>query len=369
MVSGITNRVLDRHPSRGGIARVRHPRTMRLSLFDYHLPQKLIAQEPMRPRERARLLVLQRQNGTIQHKHVLDIIDQLHHGDVVVVNNSKVIPARLLGKKMTGGRAEIFLLKKISSNSWECLVRAKGTKEGLRVVLPLATVATVVRRIDRKVFLVSFSKNGSNLEKFLQKFGETPTPPYIKKKTAMKEYQTVYASDAKAGSVAAPTAGLHFTKKLLRKIEKKGVTIEEVTLHVGLGTFEPVEHNDITKHSIHKEYAEVDPGTFRRIAMAKKRGQSIVAVGTTSARVLESIVAQKIKNPSKPLHGWVDIFIYPGFTFNVIDALLTNFHLPKSTLFMLVSAFAGRTSILRAYREAVKLGYRFYSFGDAMFIS
>ena len=285
------------------------------------------------------------------------------------MNNSKVIPARLLGEKETGGKMEVFLLNKVGRGQWEVLVGGKGQKEGLIILFPKNLKARLVERKDGGAWIVGFNKTGGEFEKIYKRIGEAPVPPYIKQKSDLKEYQTVYAK--KEGSVAAPTAGFHFTKELISKLKKDGVEFQEVTLHVGLGTFQPVKVSDITKHKMHPEFVEVPKETLIKLWRAKKEGRRIIAVGTTSVRVLETVMAElkdKKNLPDKSFKGWVNIFIYPGFKFKFVDAMITNFHLPESTLLMLVSAFAGRKNILSAYEIAKQKNYRFYSFGDAMLI-
>ncbi|MFA6272273.1 MAG: tRNA preQ1(34) S-adenosylmethionine ribosyltransferase-isomerase QueA [Patescibacteria group bacterium] len=342
---------------------------MYLKRFNYQLPQKNIAQKPVSPRDHSRLLVLDKKNGGIKHKHFYDVGESLCKGDIVVMNNSKVIPARLLGEKETGGKMEVFLLNKVGRGQWEVLVGGKGQKEGLIILFPKNLKARLVERKDGGAWIVGFNKTGGEFEKIYKRIGEAPVPPYIKQKSDLKEYQTVYAK--KEGSVAAPTAGFHFTKELISKLKKDGVEFQEVTLHVGLGTFQPVKVSDITKHKMHPEFVEVPKETLIKLWRAKKEGRRIIAVGTTSVRVLETVMAElkdKKNLPDKSFKGWVNIFIYPGFKFKFVDAMITNFHLPESTLLMLVSAFAGRKNILSAYEIAKQKNYRFYSFGDAMLI-
>jgi S-adenosylmethionine:tRNA ribosyltransferase-isomerase len=334
----------------------------RLSDYDYILPAKLIAQQPASPRDSARLLVLDKASGKISHRHFFDLPKILMPGDVLVFNDSKVIPARLKGKKETGGAVEIFLLKaqsKKNSNSWQCLIGGKVKPEQI-IYLNKKIQAQAIKKIDEKTWLVQF--NVPDEEIF--KLGETPLPPYIKTKSKLTDYQTVFAKAS--GSVAAPTAGLHFTKRLLNQLKKRGVQIEFVTLHVGLGTFLPVETDDILKHKMHSEWAEIDSATVKRLNRAKKSGQRIIAVGTTAARTLESfaVIPQQLKTQKRA----TDIFIYPGYQFKFVDSLITNFHLPKSTLLMLVSALAGKDKIDSAYQEAIKKNYKFFSFGDGMLI-
>jgi len=323
----------------------------------------------MSPRDHSRLLILDRKTGRMKHKHFYDIGEFLLKGDVVVMNNSKVIPARLWGKKETGGKMEVFLLNKLGSREWEVLVGGKGQKKDLIISFEKGLKVRLVRRKKEGTWIVSFNKTGNRFEKIYKEIGEAPVPPYIKKKSDLKKYQTVYAK--KEGSVAAPTAGFHFTKSLIQKLKRKGVEFEQVTLHVGLGTFQPVKSTDIKKHKMHPEFVEVSKNTLQALWKAKKDGKRIVAVGTTSVRVLETVVAS-LKNkknpPTKLFRGWVNIFIYPGFEFKITDAMITNFHLPQSTLLMLVSAYASREYILNSYEVAKKKNYRFYSFGDSMLI-
>lgn len=344
---------------------------MKLSDFNYHLPQELIAQNPISPRDHSKLMVLDRTNKTISHRHFYDIVDYLKSGDVLVLNNTKVFPARLFGRREgSGGKVEVFLLQDLGQGSWQALIGNRRKTTGQIIVFAKGWECRIIKRIDESVWQVKFNRQGLALEKLIEKLGKTPIPPYIKYQnsgTALKKhYQTVFAKVR--GSVAAPTAGFHFTKNLLNKLKKKGVQIEYITLHVGLGTFAPVKVNNIKKHHMHSELASIDKKTAERLNRAKQEGRGIIAVGTTSARTLEAF-SQKSQN-SKLAAGqcWTDIFIYPGYKFKFIDALITNFHLPKSTLLMLISAFAGRQYVFRAYQEAIKKKYRFYSFGDAMFI-
>lgn len=331
-----------------------------LSDFDYHLPSELIAQEPVKPRDAARLLVLDKKNGQMAHQHFFDLPEILRAGDVLVFNNSKVIPARLHGMKATGGKVEIFLLQPAGRGIWECLVKGK-IKAGEEITLAPKVAAEPVKQLeDGREWLIKF--NVSNKKLFA--LGETPTPPYIKKKANLKDYQTVFAKTE--GSVAAPTAGLHFTKKLLNQLKRKGVKIEFVTLHVGMGTFASVETENILEHKMHSEWASIDNVTAKRLTQAKAQGKKIIAVGTTAARTLESFAGTSGKIAAQS--GWTDIFIYPGHKFKFVDALITNFHLPKSTLLMLVSALVGKENIDHAYQEAIRLKYKFFSFGDGMII-
>jgi S-adenosylmethionine:tRNA ribosyltransferase-isomerase len=399
--------------------------------FDFNLPDDLIATHPAEPRDSSRLLVLDKQTGKIEHKHFFDIIDYLNPGDILVLNNSKVIPARLWAhKKATGGKVEVLLHKKLSANTWQCLLGGK-VSEGLELLFPskkrggsvaepgCVLAAKVLKNNHDGTWDLKFNKSGVALMKAIEKIGEVPLPPYIvnqRKHCHCKEepgddeanssrakdagllrfarndkedYQTVFADAKKSGSVAAPTAGLHFTPELLKKIKNKGVKILEITLYVGMGTFAPVKVEDFTKHKMHAEWVEIDKKVIDEIKTAKRRNAKscvptsrVIAVGTTSARSLEAcwndfVLAKNVTHPVRaarpPLSrgdfkSWVDIFIYPGYKFKIVDALITNFHLPKSTLLMLVSALAGKKNIDKAYREAIKKKYRFYSYGDAMFI-
>ncbi len=352
---------------------------LKTSDFDYHLPSELIAQKPARPRDHSRLLLLDKESGAINHHHFFEIVDYLKKGDVLVLNNSKVFPARLLGHKAeTGGAVEIFLHKKTGATEWECLVGGR-VKEGLAVVFPRSPLgAEIIKNNEDGTWQVRFNSAGSNFWKAIEKIGLVPLPPYIKRDQKVRSdknnYQTVFADPHKVGSAAAPTAGLHLTERLLKKIRAKGVKIVMVTLHVGLGTFAPVKTDLITEHKMHSEYAEISVRTAKDILNAKKAGGRIIAVGTTSCRTLESADWQKFAaelqaGQAKPQSFWTEIFIYPGYRFKIVDGLITNFHLPKSTLLMLVSALAGKSYIDEAYRQAVLRHYRFFSYGDAMFIS
>lgn len=348
---------------------------MKLSEFDYQLPQELIAQTPTNPRDHSRLLVLHRATGKIEHQHFFDIKKYLRPGDVVVLNNTKVIPARLIGQKPTGGKVEVFLLKNNKmAQSWECLI--SGLKNCKEVLFKDNVVANVLADNQNGTFEVRFNLSAAKFEQFLNKQGAVPLPPYIKAaaKTDKARYQTVFANDHKKGSVAAPTAGLHFTKKLIADLKNQGVQFEEVTLQVGLGTFASVKTEDIKKHQMHSEWFEIGSDVFDRIKQAKKEGRRIITVGTTATRTLEAVFAS---GRNKQLAGYTDIFIYPGYKFGIVDALITNFHVPKSTLLMLVSAFAqngrsdnksGLKKIQKAYQEAVTREYKFFSYGDAMLI-
>jgi len=341
-----------------------------LSDFNYNLPPELIAQKPVRPRDSARLLVVNKKTKKLQHKKFSDLVDYLKKGDILIVNNSKVFPARLFGhKKNTGGAVEVFLHKKITSNTWECLLGGR-VSEGVIIELAQNFIAVVKKNNQDGTWLVEFNKSGSAFFAAVNKIGHLPLPPYIKRAKDQQEdkrnYQTIYASEKKVGSVAAPTAGLHFTPRLMKKIKAKGVIVESVTLHVGLGTFSSVKTENILEHKMHTEYAEISKQTIVKLKRAKVLKQRIIAVGTTSCRTLESW--GQAGSPDK-FASWTDIFIYPGYKFTVAGALITNFHLPKSTLLMLISALAGKELVEFSYSEAIKSSYRFFSYGDAMFIN
>lgn len=339
---------------------------MKTSDFTYDLPERLIAQTPLQRRDASRLLVLDKRTGRTEHRHFYDLPEYLRPGDCMVLNDSRVIPARLIGVRPTGGAAEVMLLNDLGENRWECLVRpGKKLREGARVLFGDGELAATVEKVapdGNRV--VRFDYEGIFLE-VLERLGQVPLPPYIKEQLDDPErYQTVYSCHP--GSAAAPTAGLHFTDELLDAIRAMGVDVRFVTLHVGLGTFRPVKAENIEDHEMHSELCSVPEDTARAVNEAKSRGSRVVAVGTTSCRTLESFTGE-----DGVLHvgsRWTDIFIYPGYRFKCIDALVTNFHLPGSTLVMLVSALAGRENILAAYKEAVEREYRFFSFGDAMLI-
>ena len=341
---------------------------MKVTDFNFELPKELIAQDPLEDRASSRLLVLHKETGEIKHRHFRDILKFLRKGDCLVINDTKVIPARLLGKKTdTGAAVEVLLLKRRTDNIWETLVKpGKKMKVGAQVSfgdgLLTGTVIDVVEEGNR---LIQFSYEGI-FEEILDQLGQMPLPPYITHQLKDKNrYQTVYAKHD--GSAAAPTAGLHFTKELLKEIEDMGVTIAHVTLHVGLGTFRPVKADTIEDHHMHSEFYVVEDEEAKKINDTKKNGGRVIGVGTTSCRTLESAVNEDGTLEAKS--GWTDIFIYPGYRFKILDCLITNFHLPESTLVMLVSALAGREHILNAYQKAVEERYRFFSFGDAMFIT
>lgn len=340
---------------------------MKLSDFNYDLPEELIAQDPLEKRSDSRLMVVGREDGSIEHKHFYDILDYVNQGDCLVINDTKVIPARLMGvKEDTGASIEVLLLKRKEEKIWETLVKpGKKAKVGARISfgdgLLVGEVIDIVEEGNR---LIRFEYEGI-WEELLDKLGQMPLPPYITH--ALKDrnrYQTVYAKHD--GSAAAPTAGLHFTEELLQQLKEKGVEIAHVTLHVGLGTFRPVKVDNILEHHMHSEFYMVEQEEADKINAAKARGNRVISVGTTSTRTLESVADEN--GIVKAGSGWTDIFIYPGYKFKVVDCLITNFHLPESTLLMLVSAFSTRENMLNAYEVAVKEGYRFFSFGDAMFI-
>ncbi len=407
--------------------------------FDYNLPKNLIAQEPIKPRDNSRLLVLRRTapkallalpcfaggnanralGAVIKHSHFYDIVDYVKKGDVLVLNNSKVFPARLIGKKKeTGGKIEVFLtspptpllnrrgeprrekgggnefpsclggvgggidrraeLKGRGNEVWQCLLGGRGAKEGLEIKLGRGLECEVLKNNNDGTWEIKFNKRGKEMMEIVHKIGKMPLPPYIDRKSDFgnrisdkKDYQTVYADDNKIGSVAAPTAGFHFTPALIKKLKAKGAQFEYITLHVGLGTFSPVKVDDITKHKMHSELVEVKKDVIKRIIKAKKEKRRIIAIGTTSVRTLEGLVAEQLGKPLSQISNFklpISTFIYPGYKFKVVDAMITNFHLPKSTLLMLVSALAGKLNIDKAYKIAVSKKYRFYSYGDAMFI-
>ncbi len=363
---------------------------MKLSDFDYQLPKELIATEPTKPRDHSRLLLLNKETGEIAHKYFYDIIDYLNKGDILVLNNSKVFPARLIGKKeKSGGKVEVFLHQKAKlipaplrgGELWNCILGGH-IKEGVNIEFDKKLKCKILKNNNDGTWKVEFSKCGEEFMKIVEKIGKVPIPPYIKKQrdssTTLRSarddklsYQTVYADDQKIGSVAAPTAGFHFTPELLNKIKAKGVQIEYITLHVGLGTFAPIKVDDIKKHKMHAEYVEIKKDVAKRIIKAKKEKCRIIAIGTTSVRTLEGVLGEELKKPINQLTNYqlpINIFIYPGYKFKVVNAMITNFHLPKSTLLMLVSAFAGKNNIDRAYKEAIKKKYRFYSYGDAILI-
>ena len=340
--------------------------------FDYILPDELIAQFPSEKRDESSLMVLDKQNKTVEHKKFFDIVDFLDKNDVLVLNNTRVIPARLFGKKTTGARIEIFLLEKKTENKWEVLIKpSKRVSSGTIIEFSEELKAKIIERLPNDKWLVEFIFEGI-FNEILSKIGNIPLPPYIErqltdeaiKKLDFERYQTVYAQNP--GSVAAPTAGLHFTEEILEKLKQKGVEVCYVTLNVGLGTFRPVKTENILDHQMDREFYEIPETTADVINKAKAQGKNIVAVGTTTVRTLES--AFQKNGEIAETSGWSQMFIYPGYKFNVADKLITNFHLPKSTLLMLVSALAGKDFILEVYKQAIEKKYRFYSYGDCMFI-
>ena len=341
--------------------------TLNTNDFDFHLPEELIAQTPLEKRDASKLLMVNRQTGEFQDRHFHSIIEMLEPGDALVMNDTRVLPARLHGQKEeTGGHVELLLLKNTAGDEWEVLAKpAKRLKVGTRVIFGDGRLSAVVtEELTHGGRIVRFEYEGIFLE-VLESLGEMPLPPYIHEKLDDRErYQTVYAKYD--GSAAAPTAGLHFTPELLQQVRDMGVEIAEVTLHVGLGTFRPVKETDVLKHHMHSEFYKIEQSEADKINKAKKEGHRVIAVGTTSTRTLESAADENGFLTEKS--GWTEIFIYPGYQFKVIDALITNFHLPESTLVMLVSALAGREHVLAAYETAVEEKYRFFSFGDAMFI-
>lgn len=365
---------------------------MNLSDFDYNLPPELIAIEPANPRDSAKLLVVQKENKNFEHKVFSDLIDYLNQGDVLILNNSKVIPARLIVERLnknsepTGGKGEVFLCSRQSSLSsdtkdvWQVLIKGRTKPGSLFRVGKL--VIEAISDCGDGTWIAGFNLGGEEFMRELRRVGAVPLPPYIEKRrhdlgkaesenSDLREYQTVFAREQNNGSVAAPTAGLHFTPELLEKIEAKGIKICFVTLHVGLGTFLPVKVDKIENHKMHAEWAEVPAAVISTINEAKNSNKKVIAVGTTSARTIEACfkaIADKKIEPSNGFAGWVDIFIYPGYQWLALDGLVTNFHLPKSTLMMLVSAMAGCDKIMSAYQVAIEHGYRFYSYGDAMLI-
>jgi S-adenosylmethionine:tRNA ribosyltransferase-isomerase len=341
---------------------------MKTSDFDYHLPPELIAQTPIQTRDQSRLLILNRQDGTLEHRTFTDIVGYFNADDILVFNNSRVISARLKGKRIdTGGNVEVLLLRKLDDGTWQSLVRpGKRVRKGTLIEISKAetgktVLAEAVDSGEGGTRVIKFSDNS-----LLSGLGEVPLPPYIHTQLDEPErYQTVYAEPE--GSAAAPTAGLHFTPGLIEEIKKQGVECLFTTLHIGLDTFRPVKEQDPREHVIHREFGIMDEQTARQISKAKSEGRRVICVGTTSVRLVEA-AAQTNHNVIQPYEGWVDLYILPGYRFKVADAMVTNFHLPRSTLIMMVSAFAGTEYIKKAYREAVENGYRFYSFGDAMLI-
>lgn len=341
---------------------------MNVDNYDFYLPEELIAQTPLSDRSSSRLLLVNKENGQLDHGHFTDILEQFRPGDTLVLNDTRVIPARLFGvKEDTGAKAEVLLLKNLGEDRWEALVKpGKKLKTGAVIIFSEELRAVIEDEADMGGRTLRFIYQGI-FQEILDRLGSMPLPPYIKETLDDRErYQTVYARHE--GSAAAPTAGLHFTKELLEQIASIGVNIAYITLHVGLGTFRPMSVETVEEHVMHAEYFELSQETADILNAARARGGRIIAVGTTSCRTLETVGRQSEGGLLKECSGWTDIFIYPGYEFTVVNALITNFHLPKSTLVMLVSALAGREHILAAYEEAIKQKYRFFSFGDAMFI-
>lgn len=346
---------------------------MKLKNFDYYLPQSLIAQKPARPRDQSRLLSIATDKGRFEHRKFYEIEKFLRAGDVLVLNDSKVLPARLTGKKPTGGKTEILLLKELKDGSWQALIKNLRTPRVIKFGGKSELTAQPLKNLGNGLWKIKFNSKGKKFKEIIGRIGQPPTPPYIKRLSNLKEYQTVFARHS--GSVAAPTAGFHFTDRLLGNLEKNCVEILFVTLHIGLGTFRPIKSENVKRHRIHPEWAEMPAETALKINLAKKEGRRIIAVGTTTCRTLESFAGSR--GFTKPGRKEIDLFILPGYKFKVIDGLITNFHLPKTTLLFLVSAFVGhkiknqkrgRQILFRAYDEAIKRKYRFYSFGDAMLI-
>lgn len=340
---------------------------MKTSDFYYELPKELIAQDPLADRSSSRLLVLDKKTGAVRHRHFKDIMAYLNPGDCLVINDTKVIPARLVGfREGTGAKIEVLLLNRKEGDMWETLVKpGKKAKPGTRISFGDGLLTGEVMEVAEEGNRIIHFQYEGIFEEILDQLGQMPLPPYITHHLEDKErYNTVYA--VHQGSAAAPTAGLHFTSRILEEIQEKGVDIAPVTLHVGLGTFRPVKAEDVREHHMHSEFYQIDEETVEKINRAKENGNRVICVGTTSCRTIES--AADDKGRLKPTRGWTDIFIYPGYSFKVLDCLITNFHLPESTLVMLVSALAGKEHVLEAYEEAVKEGYRFFSFGDAMLI-
>lgn len=340
---------------------------MKVSDFYFELPEELIAQYPLEKRDSSRLMVLDKKTGEIEHRKFHDILEYLNEGDTLVLNNTRVLPARLIGEKEeTGGKIEFLLLKRIEGDKWECLAKpGRKAKVGTVFTFGEGKLKAIVREIGEEGNRIIEFKYDGIFEQVLDELGQMPLPPYIHEKLEDKErYQTVYSKEK--GSAAAPTAGLHFTEELLKEIKDKGINIAYLTLHVGLGTFRPVKVDDVNNHVMHSEYYHLDKENAELINKTKEAGKRVIAVGTTSSRTLETIGDEngRVREQS----GWTDIFIYPGYKFKIVDNLITNFHLPESTLIMLVSALAGQDNIMNAYNTAVKEKYRFFSFGDSMFI-
>lgn len=339
---------------------------MKTSDFDYNLPESSIAQTPAEPRDSSRLLVLHRDTGELEHRTFRDVGDYLREGDLLVLNQTRVMPARIYARKATGGRVELLLLRRRDAVTWEALVGGKGLRVGNKVRVESGPETEIIEILDGSERLIKFTEP---IEPYFSRVGNVPLPPYIHEKLNDPErYQTVYAREP--GSAAAPTAGLHFTPRLLQELQANGIKIAYVTLHVGLDTFAPVTEDDPKEHKIHTEWCELPQETADLINRTREAGGRVVAVGTTSVRTLESTASQtpNIEDQISPFIGSTSLFILPGYPFKVVDVMITNFHLPRSTLLMLVSAFAGRERVLETYQTAIREGYRFYSFGDAMII-
>lgn len=338
---------------------------MKLQEFNYDLPSNLIANKPASPRDSSKFLVSNYNTKKFSHHIFKDIYEILQKGDILVFNDTKVFPARLLGNKESSGKVEVFLLRQLNKNSWQAIIGGKRIKENMKVIFSKDFHCKFQKNIENNIWQVKFNLSGIKLNEMIEKFGHVPIPPYIKNTDSesklKKEYQTVYAKHN--GSVAAPTAGFHFTKDLMNKLKKKGVIFKYVTLHVGLGTFEPVKTDKIEDHKIHSEFGILDKSTAEFLNKAKSDNKRIIVVGTTALRVLEAF--SNDRGELIPQKNWIKIFIYPGYKFKFVKNLITNFHLPKSTLFMLVSALVGKDLIFKLYNEAIKNEYRFYSFGDA----
>lgn len=345
---------------------------LKKSDFDYNLPSKLIAQKPIFPRDQARLLLVDKKNKKLKDDNVFNLHKILKPNDLLIINDTKVFPARLMAKKLSGGKIEVFLLKQENKNTWQCLLKGK-IKINQKIILSKNLNAKIVDKNDDNTYLLSFNLENNLLKKEIKKIAKTPLPPYIKKGQADSQdkfsYQTVYANKLKAKSVAAPTAGLHFTKELLDKLEEKNIEILKITLHVGLGTFAPIKVENVLKHKMHKEKIFIKNSVKKKILEAKEDNRRVVAVGTTVCRALETLGQNpKLQKTKDDIEIDTDIFIYPGYQFKITDVLLTNFHLPKSSLLMLVSALAGKDLIMSAYKRAIRKNYRFFSYGDAMLI-
>ncbi|MBU2541542.1 MAG: tRNA preQ1(34) S-adenosylmethionine ribosyltransferase-isomerase QueA [Candidatus Omnitrophica bacterium] len=342
---------------------------MKLADFDYQLPKDFIAQFPLKQRDASKLMVIEKDTGKIHHRHFSDILDYLSKGDCIILNDTKVYPARMFAKRSSGGKVEIFLLGKETDDTFRCLLRPSRLKLGEKVALNAGSITAQLVRKERDLNLIRF-ENIKDISGLINRFGVMPLPPYIRRKAEdsdREQYQTVYAS--KEGAVAAPTAGLHFTKNILDRIKDKGVDLGFLTLHVGWGSFRPVKEDEITRHKIEEEEFNLPAEVADLVNKTKQQAHKVFAVGTTTTRVLESAAnASNDHNSLGALKGRTDLFIYPGFKFKIVNHLLTNFHLPRSTLFLLVCAFAGRRLIHKAYQEAIKWQYRFYSYGDAMLI-